>query len=51
VIEKSLMEANTEPADVALELLSDEVTTTEAEADAVAEVRQVSEDIRGQSGG
>lgn len=50
-IEKALMETGVEPADIALELLADKVNDLQAEADAIEEVRQVSNEVRGDSGG
>ncbi len=41
-IERALMETDAEPARVALSLLAEQVSETKAEADAIAEVRQIS---------
>jgi phage shock protein A len=49
-IERALMEADTEPAQVALDMLSERVSGSEVEADAVAEVRRVTTNTGGADG-
>ncbi len=46
-IERALMETDAEPARVALDLLEEQVSETKAEADAIAEVRQITNDVGG----
>lgn len=46
-IERALMETDAEPAQVALDLLEEQVSQTRAEADAIAEVRQITNDAGG----
>ena len=50
-IERALMEADSEPAQVALDTLVERVNDSEAEARAVAEVRNVPTETRGGNGG
>lgn len=46
-IERALMETNSEPAQAALDMLAEDVEDIVSEADAIAEVRQISNNIQG----
>lgn len=45
-IERALMEVDSEPAQTALDLLAERATESEAEAEATAEVRQISQETQ-----
>jgi phage shock protein A len=46
-IERALMEVGSEPGQVALDLIAERASESEAEADATAEIRQISEGTSG----
>ena len=49
-IERALMETDSEPAQVALDMIAERTISSEAEADAISDIRQVSTDMRGNIG-
>jgi phage shock protein A len=49
-IARALMETDSEPAQVALDMIAERTISSEAEADAISDIRQVSTDMRGNIG-